>query len=91
MADAPAARAHTAPARGFWVQLGAFKQRDGAEGFHRRVVAEADWLSPLLAVFADAPVFRLQAGPYPSRDEARGAAERVRDTLKLVPVIVERR
>ena len=91
VADAPAARAFTTPARGFWVQLGAFRARDGAEGFQQRVAAEMDWLSPLLAVFADAAIFRLQAGPYPSRDEARGVAERVRDGLKLVPVIVERR
>ena len=91
VADAPAARAFTKPARGFWVQLGAFTQRDGAEGFHKRVSAEADWLAPLLAVFSDASVFRLQAGPYPSRDEARGVAERVRLALQLVPVIVERR
>jgi rare lipoprotein A len=91
VADAPAARAYTQPARGFWVQLGAFKQRDGAEGFHKRVSTEADWLAPLLAVFSDASVFRLQAGPYPSRDEARGVAERVRLALQLVPVIVERK
>ena len=91
VADAPAARAFTQPARGFWVQLGAFKQRDGAEVFHKRVSSEADWLAPLLAVFSDAAVFRLQAGPYPSRDEARGVAERVRVALQLVPVIVERR
>ena len=91
VADAPAARAFTQPARGFWVQLGAFAQRDGAEGFHKRVSTEADWLAPLLAVFSDASVFRLQAGPYPSRDEARGVAERVRVALQLVPVIVERR
>lgn len=91
IADAPAARAFTAPARGFWVQLGAFRLRDGAEGFQRRVAAELDWLSPLLAVFDDASVFRLQAGPYPSRAEARHVAERVRAGLQLVPVIVERR
>ena len=91
VADAPAARAYTQPARGFWVQLGAFAQRDGAEGFHKRVSTEADWLAPLLAVFSDAAVFRLQAGPYPSRAEARGVAERVRTALQLVPVIVERR
>ncbi|MEO8806034.1 MAG: septal ring lytic transglycosylase RlpA family protein [Burkholderiaceae bacterium] len=91
VADGPAARAYTRPARGFWVQLGAFAQRDGAEGFHKRVSNEVDWLAPLLAVFSDASVFRLQAGPYPSRDEARGVAERVRVALQLVPVIVERR
>ena len=91
VADAPSDRAYTKPARGYWVQLGAFKLRDGAESFQQRVAAELDWLAPLLAVFSDASLFRLQAGPYPSRDEARGVAERVRDGLQLVPTIVERR
>ena len=77
--------------RGFWIQLGAFRQRDGAESFQRRVADELDWLSPQLAVFVDTPLFRLQAGPYASRDEARAGAERVRETLQLVPVIVERK
>ena len=91
VADAPPARAFTAPARGFWVQLGAFRARDGAEGFQQRVATELDWLSPLLAVFDDTPMFRLQAGPYPRREQARSVAERVRGALQLVPVIVERR
>jgi rare lipoprotein A len=91
VADAPAARAYTTPARGFWVQLGAFRERGGAESFQGRVASELDWLSPLLAVFSDASMYRLQAGPYPSRDEARAVAERVRSALQLVPVIVERR
>ncbi len=89
--DAPSARAYTGSARGFWVQLGAFRQQEGAETFRRRVATDVDWLTPLLAVFADASVYRLQAGPYPSRDEARTVAERVRDALQLVPVVVERR
>jgi len=91
VADAPNARAYTTPARGFWIQLGAFRQREGAESFQQRVIAELDWLSPLLAVFSDASMFRLQAGPYPNRNDARIAAERIRDGLQLVPVIVERR
>jgi len=91
VADAPAARAYTTPARGFWVQLGAFRERGGAEAFQGRVASDLDWLSPLLAVFSDASMYRLQAGPYPSRDEARAVAERVRSALQLVPVIVERR
>ncbi len=81
----------TAPARGFWVQLGAFSQRDGADTFQRRVVADVAWLAPLLAVFSDPTAFRLQAGPYASRDEAQGVAQRVREALQLVPVVVERR
>ena len=79
----------TAP--GFWVQLGAFRRRDGAETFRQRVAAELDWLSPVLAVVSDASLYRLQAGPYPDRDQAHSVAERVREGLQLVPVIVERR
>ena len=80
-----------AMAGGFWVQLGAFSQRDGADSFQRRVVADVAWLAPLLAVFSDPTAFRLQAGPYASRDEAQGVAQRVREALRLVPLVVERR
>ena len=59
--------------------------------FHRRVVADVAWLAPLLAVFGDPTAFRLQAGPYANRDEAQGVAQRVREALQLVPVVVERR
>ncbi len=90
-ADAQAARAFTGEARGFWVQLGAFRERSGAEGFQQRVASNLDWLTPLLAVFSESSLYRLQAGPYPSREEARGVAERIRVALQLVPVIVERR
>jgi rare lipoprotein A len=80
----------SAGAPGFWVQLGAFVQRDGALSFRRQVAAEVDWIAPLLAVFDEPSLHRLQAGPYASREEASGIAERLRDALKLVPVIVER-
>ena len=78
-------------ARGFFVQLGAFTQREAAEGLQRKVASELGWLAPVLVIFGDATVFRLQAGPYPSRDAARDVAERVRDGLRQVPMIVERR
>ncbi|HEX6361560.1 MAG TPA: septal ring lytic transglycosylase RlpA family protein, partial [Albitalea sp.] len=83
----PLARA----SRGFWVQLGAFRQRDGAESFHRRVADELDWIEPLLGVFTEPGGFRLQAGPYASREEAQGVAARVRESLALVPVVVEKK
>ena len=85
------ARALTAAAAGYWLQLGAFAKGEGAYGFQKRVAAELDWLSPLLTVFAEGGMHRLQAGPYPSREQAREAAERVRTALQLVPVVVERR
>jgi rare lipoprotein A len=87
-ADPPAA---TLAARGFWVQLGAFRERDGVESFRQHLASEIDWLAPVLAVFRDASLYRLQAGPYPSREDAQSAAGRVRESLQLVPVIVERR
>lgn len=83
--------ATTRPAPGFWVQLGVFRQREGADGFHRHVAADLDWLAPLLAVFTEPTAFRLQAGPYASREQAQDVAKRVRESLSLVPVIVERR
>ena len=88
----PALRA-AAPnaAPGFWVQLGAFRQRDGAEQFQRKVSDDLAWLAPLLAIFSEPQLFRLQAGPYLTRSEAQETAARVRDALKLVPVVSERR
>ena len=86
-------RAPAEAARGFWVQLGAFRERDGAETFRRRVGAdgESSWLEPLLAIFGDASLYRVQAGPYPSRDEADAVAQRARGALGVVPIVVERR
>jgi rare lipoprotein A len=76
---------------GFWLQLGAFRERDGAFDFQRKVERELDWLAPLMAVFIDRELHRLQAGPYASRSDANGAAERLRAELHLVPLVVERR
>jgi rare lipoprotein A len=95
---APLPRETSAPARaaakaapGFWLQLGAFGHRDGAVGFQQRVAREVDWLAPLMAIFNERQLHRLQAGPYASRADAAGAADRVREAISLVPAIVERR
>ncbi len=90
---APGVRPVGEAAPGFWIQLAAFRERDGAQSFQRHVGRDSDagWLAPLLATFADASLYRVQAGPYASRDDAEGAATRVRSTLGIVPMIVERR
>ena len=93
-AGPPIAEGGSAPkaaSKGFWVQLGAFSRMDGAEAFRQRLSQELDWLSPLLAIFKEAQTHRLQAGPYASREDARTAAERMRQALALTPMIVERR
>lgn len=83
--------AHTRPARGFWVQIGAFGQRSGAESFQQQVSTRLAHLAPLLAVFNESARYRLQVGPYQSRTEAQSVAAHLRDALALVPLIVERR
>ena len=89
----PPGHAPAEASRGFWVQLGAFREREGAESFRRRIGADADasWLEPLLAIFGDASLYRVQAGPYPSRGDADAAAQRARSALAVVPIVVERR
>ena len=88
VAATPAA-APQPPAPGHWIQLGAFRQRDGAEQLQRRLASELAWLAPLLMLFDEAPWFRLRAGPYVSRSEARRAAQRMRSALSSAPLIVE--
>lgn len=89
--EAARAEAPRTTARGFWLQLGAFRQRESATDLQRRLQGEADWLAPLLAIFNDRSLHRLQAGPYASRGDAAEAAERLRSLLPALPLIVERR
>lgn len=81
----------SAPARGFWVQLGAFREARGADTFRNRAGAEVEGLAPLLAVFSDASLLRVQAGPFASRAAADEIAARLRQALGVVPIVVERR
>ncbi|MDN3919353.1 septal ring lytic transglycosylase RlpA family protein [Roseateles violae] len=78
-------------AAGFWVQLGAFSRLDGAEQMRARLVRELDWLAPMMAIFKDSRMHRLQAGPYRSREEARQAATRVQQAVGMNAVVVERK
>jgi rare lipoprotein A len=84
-------RAYTNAAEGWWLQLGAFRRLDGAEALRQKVARDHAALAPLLTVFNEASLFRLQAGPYASRSQARLAATRLGETLADAPVIVERR
>ena len=93
-ADGSAAQFDAPPrvaAPGFWVQLGAFSKLDGAEQFHQKLVKELDWMAPMLAIFKEKQLCRLQAGPYASREDARQAADRVHAALALAPIVLERR
>ncbi len=85
------ARAYTPYAKGFWVQLAALGRRDGVDRLQQKVASELATLEPMLAVFHEAPYFKLQVGPYGSRGEALAAAQQAKEALQLMPVVVERR
>lgn len=88
---APSARAHTPAARGFWVQLAALSRRDGVDKLQQRIADQLTGLLPLLAVFHESPHYKLQAGPFASKQEAQQAARQVREALQLQPMVIERR
>jgi rare lipoprotein A len=87
----PSASRGASAAPGYWVQLGAFRQPQGAFELRRMLTRELAWLEPWLAIFEDDMLFRLQAGPYASRTEAQGTAERIRGSSVTQPMVVQRR
>lgn len=91
-AAAPAVAA--APAadepRGVFLQLGAFGAREGAESLRARLARELAWLEETLVVFAGGSLWRLQLGPYRTREDARSVAERIEAELNLKPLFVVR-
>ena len=90
-AEATPARAYTTAAKGFWVQLAALARRDGVERLQQRIAFDLQPLQPLLAVFQEASLFKLQLGPYGSREQAHAAARHAQSVLQVRPVVIERR
>ncbi|MBS0452963.1 MAG: septal ring lytic transglycosylase RlpA family protein [Proteobacteria bacterium] len=79
------------PSAGFWVQLGAFSQAGGASGLRDQAAHGLPGLGPQLKVFNERGLYRVQAGPFASRDAAQGTAEQLRASLQLSPMVLERR
>jgi rare lipoprotein A len=90
-AQPAAAPLPAAPASGFWVQLGAFREREGAESLLAQAARGLPALAPQLHVFSEAGTHRLQAGPFASRGAAAEVVSQLRDSLRLAPMVVERR
>lgn len=84
-------RAYTSAARGYWVELAALRQLDDAESLHRRVNVDMRALAPLLAIYKASDRYRVQLGPYATRDQADRVAQAAQRVLKLSPSLVERR
>jgi rare lipoprotein A len=75
---------------GFWLQMGAFRERDGALQLQRLLEREAPWLAPQLSLVEAAPWVRVQAGPWASRDEAEAAASRLSQALPVDSFVLRR-
>ena len=76
--------------RGHFLQLGAFGNRDNAESLRARLARELGELAGKLAVQSDGKLFRVQLGPWPDAAAAQLASARLRDTLGMSPVVVQR-
>ncbi|MDM0115296.1 septal ring lytic transglycosylase RlpA family protein [Variovorax sp. J22R133] len=79
------------PAPGYWIQLGAFSQREGAQALRQRVTSNMPSLGSDVYVFNERGMYRVQAGPYASRTDAGGTADQIRNGMQLAPIVVERR
>jgi rare lipoprotein A len=77
-------------ARGHFLQLGAFGNRDNAESLRARLARELGELAGKLGVQSDGKLFRVQLGPWPDAAAAQVASARLRDTLGMSPVVVQR-
>jgi rare lipoprotein A len=88
---APAAQglAPSNPARGFYLQLGAYGRADKAQEMSRQL-ADAGAAVGKLEVAPSGGVHRLYGGPFGSRAEAQQAAQALPSGLGLKPIVVKR-
>ncbi len=76
--------------RGIFLQLGAFGSRGNAENFRDRLARQLDWLARHLEIELRANLNRVQLGPYATRAEANGVAEKIRGAVDIKPIVVVR-
>ncbi|MDR2189463.1 MAG: septal ring lytic transglycosylase RlpA family protein [Azonexus sp.] len=76
---------------GVYLQLGAFANPDNAENLRNHLARELDWLTEPLRIRASSGIYRLQLGPYTSRDEAEQIATKIQASLGQKPAFVTRR
>jgi rare lipoprotein A len=74
-------------APGFWVQLAAFRDPESAEALRRQAMALLD---AGVGVFEGDGVFRVQAGPWPTRASAEQASRAAAARLAVQAFVVQR-
>ena len=90
--DDPPARPlpESSDARGHYLQLGAFGNRDNAEALRSRLARQLGDLGDRLVVQSGGGLYRLQLGPWADAGEARRIAGRVGELLDIRPVVIQR-
>jgi rare lipoprotein A len=76
--------------RGHFLQLGAFGNRDNAEALRARLARELGDLAGKIVVQSAGKLFRVQLGPWPDATAARLAGGRLRESLGMNPLVVQR-
>lgn len=76
--------------RGHFLQLGAFGNRDNAEALRARLGRELGDLAGKLVVQSAGKLFRVQLGPWPDAAAAQLASGRLRESLGMSPLVVQR-
>ncbi len=86
--EAPARLPETQDVGGVYLQLGAFGNRDNAEGFKSRLEGELQDLGGKLLISATNGIYRVKLGPWQDDAEARRIAERLRRLFKIDSMLV---
>ena len=73
-----------------FLQLGAFGNRDNAEALQARLGRQLGDLAGKLVIHSAGALHRVQLGPWPDLPAAKRAAEKLRETLDFLPVVVAR-
>jgi rare lipoprotein A len=84
------APASSAPAAGFYLQLGAFAQADNAYAMRDRLRQQAGRALPALEVAQGEALYRLYGGPFATRDAAMLEARRMQEAGIAAPMVVQR-
>ncbi|HET7728931.1 MAG TPA: septal ring lytic transglycosylase RlpA family protein [Usitatibacter sp.] len=86
----PPAAAASAESAALWLQLGAFSSADSAENFREYAARELTWVNEPVQVSARDGLHRVRLGPFRNRTEADAIAQKIRDTLGVLPSVTNR-
>jgi rare lipoprotein A len=80
----------TAGVRGFFLQFGAYAQSPNAQAMRERLLSGWPQEFPPPAVVQNQGLFRLQCGPFASREEASQAARQLQSRAQIQTTIVQK-